>query len=154
MSAEQTCYSPPLPIGGLASSQAIGGSKCICGVAVMSSPIWKRRNSLALLASSLILASNTAQAQQGVSFNSAEQIQANRTGVTPLIDQLRVGLRTNQTQQIAFLQTVVQKVESGELPRGMVYTVYRWAISRNGRYPFPYFQYAITDLAKRRGVTL
>lgn len=91
-------------------------------------------------------------AQQGSSFNNAEQLRSSRN-VTPLLDQLRVGLRVNRSEQIAFLKAVVQKVEAGELPQAMVNVVYKWAISRNEKYPFPYFQYAMLELAKRRGVS-
>ena len=112
------------------------------------------RRSLLLLAPLALLPLRTLPAQQaGSTFNNAEALKSARN-VTPLIDQLRVGLRANQTSQVDFLKVVVQKVESGELSQAMVNTVYKWAISRNDRYPFPYFQVGLKELAKRRGVSL
>lgn len=75
-------------------------------------------------------------------------------GVPSLTDQLSKGLRASTAQQQLFVQKVVMKVDNGELPRGMVNLVFKWARERNERYPFPYFQYALTVLAKRRGVDL
>ncbi len=110
------------------------------------------RRSMLLLVPAALLPVPAVLAQQGSSFNGAEQMRSTRN-VTPLIDQLRVGLRVNRDSQVEFLQLVVAKVEAGELPIAMVNVVYKWAISRNEKYPFPYFQYAMLELAKRRGIT-
>jgi hypothetical protein len=75
-------------------------------------------------------------------------------GVPSLSDQLSKGLRASTSQQQLFVQKVVLKVDNGQLPRGMVNLVYKWALERNARYPFPYFEYALTVLAKRRGIDL
>jgi hypothetical protein len=112
------------------------------------------RRSILLLAPLALLPLRTLPAQQaGSSFNNAESLKSARN-VTPLIDQLRLGLRTNQASQVDFLKLVVKKVEDGEISQAMVNTVYKWAISRNDRYPFPYFQVGLKELAKRRGVSL
>lgn len=111
------------------------------------------RRSMLLLVPAALLPVSALMAQQGNSFNGADQLRSTRN-VTPLIDQLRVSLRVNKSSQLAFLQLVVQKVEAGELPQAMVNVVSKWAISRNEKYPFPYFQYAMQELAKRRGVSL
>ena len=111
------------------------------------------RRSMLLLVPAALLPVSALMAQQGSSFNGAEQLRSTRN-VTPLIDQLRVGLRINKNSQLEFLQLIVQKVEAGELPLAMVNVVYKWAISRNEKYPFPYFQYAMQELAKRRGISL
>lgn len=110
------------------------------------------RRSMLMLVPAALLPVSALMAQQGSSFNGAEQMRSTRN-VTPLIDQLRVGLRINKSSQLAFLQLVVQKVEAGEIPQAMVNVVYKWAISRNEKYPFPYFQYAMQELAKRRGIS-
>lgn len=111
------------------------------------------RRALLLLAPAVLLPFRAVSGQQaGSAFNGAEQLRSVRN-VTPLIEQLRFGLRTNTNVQLVFLQEVVQKVEAGEISLSMVNVVYKWALTRNEKYPFPYFQVAMRELAKRRGVT-
>lgn len=90
-------------------------------------------------------------AQEGVSFNGAEQ---DTSRIAPLADQLKNGLRVVAPDQMQFVQVVVAYVEMGKIPRAMVNLVYKWALERNPRVPFPYFQFAMKVLAKRRGVNL
>jgi hypothetical protein len=111
------------------------------------------RRALLLLAPLVFVPARISEGQQGHSFNNAEQLKSTRRA-TPLIDQLRMGLRCNTTSQVAFLETVVQKVDQGVFSQSMINVVYKWSISRNEKYPFPYFQVAMRDLAKRRGVAL
>jgi hypothetical protein len=111
------------------------------------------RRALLILAPLVFLPARPSIAQQGHSFNNAEQLKGTRRAL-PLIDQLRMGLRCNTTSQVEFLQTVVDKVDQGVFTQSMVNVVYKWSIERNGRYPFPYFQVAMRDLAKRRSIAL
>lgn len=113
----------------------------------------KSRRALLLLTPLFLLPVRSMLAQQGHSFNNAEQMKSSRRA-TPLIDQLRTGLRVNTSSQLAFLEAVVQKVDQGVFPQSMINVVYKWSIGRNEKYPFPYFQVAMRDLAKRRGVAL
>lgn len=106
-----------------------------------------------LLASLAWPYSRSALSQEGHSINSAEQQRGSRNTV-PLIDQLANGLRATRASDMVFLQTVVQYVDEGQLPQGMVNLVYRWAIQRNPRVPLPYFQLAMRELSRRRGVSL
>lgn len=71
-----------------------------------------------------------------------------------LEDQLRNGLRASNQQQVAFIKLVVIQVNNERLPQAMVNLVYRWSLEKNAKIPFPYFQFAMRELAKRRGVTL
>lgn len=91
-------------------------------------------------------------AQQGNSINSAEQL--GERSIAPLSDQLIKGLRAVTPEQKQFVALTVAYVEQGVIPRAMVNLVYRWAIERNATVPFPYFEYAMRTLSKRRGVTL
>jgi len=95
----------------------------------------------------------TVLAQEGHSLNSAERRRDGRH-VVPLIDQLVNGLRVSRMEDIEFLQVLVHHVDQGKLPQGMVNLVYRWALQRNPRIPFPYFQLAMRELSRRRGITL
>ena len=96
------------------------------------------------------LVTRNVSAQEGFSFNAAQQ----GRGAATLRDQLLRGLRAATPEQEQFVDQVVVAVEAGRLPRGLVNLMYRWAIERNARVPFPYFQYGLTVLAKRRGISL
>lgn len=92
------------------------------------------------------------EAQQGTSINSAER--NGERNVTPLSDQLTKGLRAITPEQKHFVAVVVAYVDHGVIPRAMVNLVYRWALERSESVPFPYFEYAMRTLSKRRGVVL
>jgi hypothetical protein len=90
--------------------------------------------------------------QEGNSLNSASRL--GDQNIANLEDQLKNGLRVVSPDQVQFVRIVVANVDAGKLPRAMVNLVYKWALERNPRVPFPYFQYALRALAKRRGVNL
>ena len=98
------------------------------------------------------LPSGLARAQQGTSINSAERL--GEQNVTSLSDQLTQGLRAITPEQKRFVAVVVAYVDQGVIPRAMVNLVYRWALERSENVPFPYFEYAMRTLSKRRGVAL
>jgi len=80
-----------------------------------------------------------------------------RQFASPLVrleDQLKNGLRASRPTQVAFIKQVIIRVEKEQLPREMVNLVFKWAREKNERIPFPYFQFAMRELAKRRGVYL
>jgi hypothetical protein len=80
----------------------------------------------------------------------------------PLLrDRLEKGLLARTTGDFAFLDRVVVKVSSGELPQKLVDRVFFWARKRaderggtKRRRPMIYFQPALTILARRLGVDL
>jgi hypothetical protein len=116
-----------------------------------------RRSSFALGLSCLLvsLGSRTSDAQtgaEGLDSNLAEQMLDLNT--VELRHQLQNGLRVFLPEQQAFLNTVLVAVDTGTLPRAMVNMVYIWAIRRNPKVPFPYFEIAMRSLAERRGVSL
>ncbi|MFN3189574.1 MAG: hypothetical protein ACE361_03540 [Aureliella sp.] len=116
-----------------------------------------RRNRIILLGLGLTVAATflpfrSTTAQQGVRVNPAERL--TERSIVALKDQLKNGLRATTPAQFAFINTVDARVKAGQLPRAMVNLVYDWAIKRNPRVPFPYFQFALRALAKRRGINL
>ncbi len=116
-----------------------------------------RRSSFALGLSWMLmsLGSQTSDAQsgaEGLDSNLAEQMLDLNS--VELKHQLQNGLRVFLPEQQAFLNTVLAAVDSGTLPRAMVNMVYIWAIRRNPKVPFPYFEIAMRSLAERRGVSL
>ncbi len=88
----------------------------------------------------------------GVDANEAERMLDFNT--VELRIQLKNGLRVFLPEQEDFLNLVLANVDSGQLPRAMVNMVYVWALRRNPKVPFPYFEFAMRALAERRGVTL
>ncbi|MEC8557220.1 MAG: hypothetical protein VXZ82_19635 [Planctomycetota bacterium] len=82
---------------------------------------------------------------------SAQQIERNKVR---LEDQLISGLRAATPGQKDYLRQIVALVNAGTLPRQMVNLLYTWAIKRKPKVPFPYFQFALRVLAKRRGITV
>lgn len=107
---------------------------------------------LIVLVAGLPTSISQAQGITGVDANEAERMLDFNT--VELRIQLRSGLRVFLPEQDDFLNTVLANVDAGQLPRAMVNMVYVWAIRRNPKVPFPYFEYAMRALAERRGVTL
>lgn len=108
---------------------------------------------LTVLASAFaLLPGRRLAAQQGSGINSAERL--GNQNIAPLTDQLTKGLRAITPEQKQFVVVIVTYVDQGIIPRAMVNLVYRWALERNATVPFPYFEYAMRTLSKRRGVTL
>ncbi len=99
-----------------------------------------------------LLPGKRSRAQQGNSHNSAERLSSQN--IATLEDQLNKGLRAATPEQKQFVQTVVMYVDQGKIPRAMVNLVYKWALERNESIPFPYFEYALRVLSKRRGVVI
>ncbi len=99
-----------------------------------------------------LLPGKRAAAQQGNSVNSADRLTTQN--IASLEDQLNKGLRAATPEQKQFVQTVVVYVDQGKIPRAMVNLVYKWSLERNETIPFPYFEYALRVLSKRRGVVL
>lgn len=114
----------------------------------------KRRKFLKTLFAGLasLVSVRQLRAQEGNSLNSAERLTTRN--VVSLEDQLKNGLRVSRPKQQAFIKVVVHHVDHGKLPRAMVTLVYDWAIKRNPAVPFPYFQYALRALSRRRGINL
>ena len=92
------------------------------------------------------------QGLEGFDANVAEQMLDLNT--VELRIQLMNGLRIFLPEQEAFLNQVLTAVDNGQLPRAMVNMVYVWALRRNRKVPFPYFEVAMRALAERRGVTI
>jgi hypothetical protein len=98
------------------------------------------------------LVADHAEAQEGFGNNFANSIDSMH--LVKLEDQLRYGLRCARPGQIEYVRLVSRAVDEGRLPRGMVNLVYRWATQRDTNVPFPYFQFALEELARRRGISI
>ena len=74
--------------------------------------------------------------------------------VADLKDQLKNGLRVRRPGDLAFIDTVVEKVEQGQLPLSLVKSTFQWARTKMTRYPFPYFAKALRIRAGKLGIKL
>ena len=99
-----------------------------------------------------LLFTRNLNAQEGNGFNAAELL--SNQSIPSLENQLLRGLRVINDDQRKFVTRVVNAVRQGRMPRAMVNVVYKWALERNAKFPFPYFQYALNILARRRGISL
>ena len=67
-----------------------------------------------------------------------------------LINQLRA---TTDDRKV-FLRLIVQLVDSGQFEQVQVIAISRWAIRKNPRFPFPYFERAMRFEAEKRDIEL
>jgi hypothetical protein len=94
---------------------------------------------LALLAADLLTA-QPAQAQN----------------VADLKKQLESGLKARRPVEFAFINRVCQFVKSGDLSEDLVKAVFYWARKKAtfSKYPYPYFERAMREQAKKLNVPL
>lgn len=73
--------------------------------------------------------------------------------VADLKTQLTSVLRARRANEFAFINLVVEKVNSGALPRPVVNAAFNYARGRQP-YPYPYFEETMKRLARQVGVDL
>jgi hypothetical protein len=64
------------------------------------------------------------------------------------------GLRATRDDEKRFIDHIVRFVVEDKLPESLVYASFRWARQQRPKYPFPYFKYAVRELAKRQGINI
>lgn len=74
--------------------------------------------------------------------------------IANLEEQLINRLRATRTGQREYLKTIVNLVDAKTLDFGLVVAVERYALRRNPRYPFPFFERALNFEARKRNITL
>jgi hypothetical protein len=79
---------------------------------------------------------------------------ADGTRVADLSDTLRAGLKCRRLVEFEFVALVVQKVESKELSRDVVLSMFDYARKRRPHQPFPYFEAGMKKRAAAIGVEL
>jgi len=70
--------------------------------------------------------------------------------------QLEKGLRARRPEEFQFVTLVVTMVGNDTLPLDLVKSVFLWARKKalTTRYPFPYFERALRELASKRGIKI
>lgn len=84
----------------------------------------------------------------------ADSPPVDRGGVASLADRLKTGLRVKAPRDVAFVETVAERVQEGRLPEKLVDSTYLWAVRRGKKYPFPAFEHVIRLQAGKLGVPL
>lgn len=77
-----------------------------------------------------------------------------RGDVATLADRLKTGLRVKAPRDVAFVETVAERVREGRLPGKLVDSTYLWAVRRGKKHPFPAFEHVIRLQAGKLGVPL
>jgi len=96
----------------------------------------------------------------GLTFAFATQLPPTRharaQNIADLQQQLQSGLKARQPREFAFIRRVVTLVNNQQLSVDLVKSTMQWARRKAGlrKYPFPYFEFAMRELAKKRGVEL
>lgn len=67
---------------------------------------------------------------------------------------LKNGLRVRRKSDFEYIHVIVLKVQNNELPLELVQSTFLWARKKYQFYPFPYFQRALKERAKRDGIDL
>jgi len=67
---------------------------------------------------------------------------------------LRSVLKCRRQEEFAFVKSVADKVDQGDLPKDLVLSMMQWARDRRPDFPFPYFKEGIKRRAAKIGVTL
>ncbi|MHB1038370.1 MAG: hypothetical protein ACYC35_28450 [Pirellulales bacterium] len=71
-----------------------------------------------------------------------------------LQDTLDKGLKARRPAEFAFDAKVVNLVNQGVLPETLVRSTFLWARRQSLKFPFPYFQQAMTLRARKIGVSM
>lgn len=75
--------------------------------------------------------------------------------LTPTLKEtLEKGLKCRRQVEFAFVAQVVTLVDNSQLPQDVVLGTFSWARKQREDIPFPYFQFALRERAKKYGVSL
>jgi hypothetical protein len=106
-----------------------------------------RTTKLKLFAVSLLAAAVVA------SFARAQIVSTGGIVLPTLKQQLKAGLLARTPDEQAFVDEVVARVDSGEIPLGLVQSTFLWA-RRHRPYPMQYFERALRVRAAELGIDI
>lgn len=101
----------------------------------------------------LVLAFTASPAVLG-QITSSRVLSSGRSTSATLEEQLVNRLKATRDDQRAYVKHVVALTKSGKLDRKLVVAVERYALRRNSKYPFPFFERALKYEAAKRRVLL
>lgn len=106
----------------------------------------------AMKALSLVLGTVLLLSGADVPVRADETARSTEAESRQLRDRLVNGLKATRENELAYIDRVVQRVAEKRLPESMVYACFDYARKRYPPYPFPYFQYSLNTLAKRKHI--
>lgn len=106
-----------------------------------------------LKAAVLILALTAAPVVLG-QITSPRILSSSRSNSATLEEQLLNRLKATRDDQRAYIKHVVALTKTGKLEQKLVVAVERYALRRNAKYPFPFFERALKYEAAKRRVQL
>ncbi len=77
-----------------------------------------------------------------------------RVNISALHEMLTKGLKATRPDEISYIDHVVELVADNTLPVSYVYASFSYARKRRPDYPFPFFQYSLRALGKRKNIEL
>ncbi len=120
--------------------------------------MWTRSIGLLLLMALLSLSSaaTTCAASDAVEQEAPALRPTVAAEVGDLKLQLEKGLRARRPQEFEFVEMVVTMVSDDTLPLDLVKRAFLWARKKatTVRYPFPYFERALRELATKQGIKI
>jgi len=84
----------------------------------------------------------------------AEETDPPGVDIADLQQQLESMLKARLPSEFEFIDRVVELVTEKKFSVGMVKSISQWAVRKNKKIPFPYFQRAMRILAERQGVDI
>ena len=87
-------------------------------------------------------------------ITSPRVLSSSRSTSATLEEQLMNRLKATRDDQRAYVRHVVALTKAGKLDRKLVIAVERYALRRNAKYPFPFFERALKYEAAKRRVQL
>ena len=95
-------------------------------------------------------------AASGLMRGGAAHAQESGRNVADLRDQLEKGLRARRPEEFRFIQRVVEMVNQGQLPLGLVKSTFQWARKKADvkRYPYQYFERGLRLRAAKLGILI
>ena len=87
-------------------------------------------------------------------WSNSTRSEAYAADVADLQETLENGLRARRRNEFAFIATVCQLVENDRMPRSEVMIAFRYSRKKRPFAPFPYFQGAAREFARRRGIRI
>ena len=87
-------------------------------------------------------------------ITSPRVLSSSRSTSATLEEQLLNRLKATRDDQRAYIKHVVAMTTAGKLDRKLVIAVERYALRRNAKYPFPFFERALKYEAAKRRVQL
>ncbi len=118
----------------------------------MRTPVSRRALRVVILATLVVLLTMVGSSPVDAPASAADATP--RPGVADLAERLKVGLRVQAPDDVAFCDAVARSVAAGRLPRQVVDATYTWSLARGRKYPFPAFEHVIRIKAARLGVSL